>query len=253
MNRSNEARELLDGPLTDVAELAANLRDMARVNRLSGGVALSRRAIDAVLRVGVSSGGGADGRAGGDGSGRPIRLLDVGTGSADIPLALLDDRRRGRPLEVVAVDSRPEVVQAAEHLRPGIATQPGLTLRVADGRALPFEDGAFDVAHTSLVLHHLDPDDALAMLRELGRVARVGVVVNDLARGRARWLGAWLLLHLMTGNRLTRHDGPLSVRRAYTRDEAAELVEAAGLRIVHSEHGFLRHRWAIGAVPDGSG
>ena len=58
---------------------------------------------------------------------------------------------------------------------------------------------------------------------EMSRVARRGIVVNDLIRGRLAWLGAWLLSHLATGNRYTRHDAPLSVRRAYT---AAELTSA---------------------------
>ena len=49
----------------------------------------------------------------------------------------------------------------------------------------------------------------------MGRVARLGIVVNDLERGRLGWLGAWLMGHLLTGNRYTRHDAPLSVRRAY--------------------------------------
>ena len=65
------------------------------------------------------------------------------------------------------------------------------------------------------------PDEAVRLLREMARVARLGVVVNDLDRSRLGWVGAWLLGHLLTGNRYTRHDAPLSVRRAYRADEMA--------------------------------
>ena len=99
-----------------------------------------------------------------------------------------------------------------------------------------------------MVLHHLEPDDAIRFLREMGRVARLGVIVNDLARSRWAWLGAWLLGHALTGNRLSRHDGPLSVRRAYTPREMRALMAEAGLRPIATFGGFLGHRYAIAAI-----
>jgi ubiquinone/menaquinone biosynthesis C-methylase UbiE len=113
---------------------------------------------------------------------------------------------------------------------------------------LPFADGAFDVAHASLVLHHLREDDAARFLRELARVAGRGVVINDLQRGFFEWLGAWLVLHAITRNRFTLHDGPLSVRRAYTRAEVGRVLRQAGLRPVAWHVGFAGHRWAVAAV-----
>ena len=98
-------------------------------------------------------------------------------------------------------------------------------------------------------MHHLDPDDALALLGEMSRVARLGVVVNDLERGRLGWVGAWCIGHLLTGNRYTRHDAPLSVRRAYRVSEMRELVRGAGLVPVRTILGAFGHRYAIAAVP----
>jgi len=220
--------ELLDGPLDDRPALAANLRDLRRINRLTGGSGLSLRAVRAL--------------------GDPATILDVGTGAADIPALLLADaRRRGIPLEVTATDSRPEVLDAARSVRPGLAGLPGLTFEAADGRRLPYPDGSFDVGHASLVLHHLDADDAVAFLRELRRVSRAGIVVNDLDRGRWFWIGAWLITHSIAASRYTRHDGPLSVRRAWTRGEAITLLRRAGLEPVATFVGFAGHRYAIAA------
>jgi ubiquinone/menaquinone biosynthesis C-methylase UbiE len=234
MDRLVGAEELLDGPLEDLGDLAGNLRDLRRLNRILGGTTLSLRAI---ARFPSPDGG-------------PLRVIDVGTGGADIPVAL---RRRwprdSPPPLVTAVDSRPEVLRAAHIAQPGLAREPGLELAVADGRALPYPSRAFDVAHSSMVLHHLDPPEAVAFLRELGRVARGGVVVNDLDRGPWRWLGAWLLGHLITRNPLTRNDAPLSVRRAYRPAEVATLLRRAGLRPIALELGFLGHRYAISALP----
>ena len=117
-----------------------------------------------------------------------------------------------------------------------------------DAYASALPEHSFDVVHASLLLHHLEPPEAAAAIREMSRVTRHGIIVNDLARGWLPWLGAWLLLHLATRNRLTRHDGPLSVRRAYGVGEAKGMLTEAGLTIVHAETAFLGHRWAIAAA-----
>jgi hypothetical protein len=93
------------------------------------------------------------------------------------------------------------------------------------------------------------------MLREMRRVARLGVVVNDLERSRVGLLGAWLIGHLLTANRLTRHDAPLSVRRAYTAMEMATMLRSAGLVPVRTVRGAVGQRYAIAAVvvPTASG
>lgn len=232
MNRLENAPELLDGPLDDEAALRHNLRDLRRLNRLLGGVDLSARGLDALA---------PDGR-------RPETLLDVGTGSADIPKALLArSRRTGHPLSITATDARSEIIGAAQAIDPSLRRTPRLVLGIADGRSLPYPDGAFDVAHASLLVHHLDPGDAVAVLGELRRVARVGVVVNDLLRGRLQWLAARALTMTIARGRYTRHDGPLSVLRAYTLAELHGLLEEAGLQPVATFVGLVGHRCAIAA------
>lgn len=234
MERLTDAVELLDGPLDDPAALAGNLRDLARINRRLGGVDLSAAAIHALAAHRDE-----------------LSMLDVGTGGADIPAALIERaHHRGRRLRVVGIDSRPEILAAAVLANPAIATTEGLELHVGDGRALPYPDRSFDVAHASLVLHHLEATDAVALLREMGRVARLGVVVNDLQRSRLGWIGAWLVGHLLTGNRLTRHDAPLSVRRAYRATEMATMLRLAGMIPVRTIRGAFGQRFAIAALVD---
>jgi ubiquinone/menaquinone biosynthesis C-methylase UbiE len=233
MKRAAGVPEFLDGHLDDSATLRGNLRDLKRMNRLTGGAGLSRRAI-AFLAPPPD----------------PITVLDVGTGAADIPVALLADAgREGRKVKVTATDSRDEVLTAARAVTPGLDTIDGLELAAADGRKLPYSDNSFDVAHSSLVLHHLDPTDAVAFLRELSRVARRGIVVNDLSRRPITFLGAWLMSHAFTANRFSRHDAPLSARRAYTLTEVHALLYRAGLRPTYLTRGIVGHRWAIVAVP----
>ena len=85
----------------------------------------------------------------------------------------------------------------------------------------------------------------MTFLGELRRVSRLGIVVNDLSRGSLTWIGAWLVTHTVAASRYTRHDGPLSVRRAYTMPEMKALLRRAGLEPAHGFVGFAGHRYAI--------
>jgi ubiquinone/menaquinone biosynthesis C-methylase UbiE len=234
MDRLSHAVELLDGPLDDQAALAGNLRDLAQINRWLGGTDLSAAAIEALAAHRDE-----------------LTLIDVGTGGADIPIALIERARtRRRRLRVVAIDARPEVLSAAVLANPRVAAIEDLELHVGDGRRLRYPDRSFDIAHASLVVHHLETDEAALLLREMARVARLGIVINDLDRNPAGWLGAWLIGHFLTRNRLTRHDAPLSVRRAYRASELANQLRAAGLIPVRTVRGAFGQRYAIAALVD---
>jgi ubiquinone/menaquinone biosynthesis C-methylase UbiE len=214
MRRLDDSPELLDGPL-DTRTLDGNLRDLARVNRFLGGASLSWRAIQPLMSAAQD--------------GKVLRVLDVGTGAADIPLSLAQRAiRHGRDLHFVATDVRPEIVAIA---RARAAESSISWVEVSLGQADHIDafDGSFDVVHSSLVLHHLDPGPAIAALREMARVASRAVIVNDLDRTEAWYLGARLLALLTTTNPYTRNDGPLSVRRAYRPNEMRQLAARAGL------------------------
>jgi len=198
-------RELMDDPGIDPRELAGNFDDIERANRLFGG---TRPIVHAVFARATA------------------RLLDVGCGSADIPRALLREARtRGRTLAIVGLDSSETVLALA---RERSRDEPALAFVRADGAALPFADASFDVATCNLALHHFEPPAAIELLRELRRVSRLTPVVCDLVRSRIAYAATALFARFLAKNRLTKHDGPLSVRRAYTVREALGLATQAG-------------------------
>ena len=200
----SDAVELLDsGELTRL-EIERNLADLARLNRLPGGASTSVRGVRSL----IGTRGGAS-------------ILDVGTGCGDIPMAFA---RHG--WRTVAVDVNAEVLPVARARTTG---QPLVEVRDGDARSLPFDDGAFDVAHCSLLVHHLPPREAIAALRELRRVARHGVVVNDLRRGLWPLVATWATTLALGRSAVTRNDGLVSARRAYTLAELDELLGEAGL------------------------
>jgi SAM-dependent methyltransferase len=223
--------ELLEAPGQDPALLAGSLDDLARINRWLGGTRLTVRALER-LTAGLPAGA-------------ELSVLDVGGGGGDIGAAVVGwARRRRLQLRLVVSDLSPAMLDLAS---ARAAREDGVSVALADARALPFADDSFDVAISSLLLHHLSPGDAVTALREMGRVARAGVVANDLVRGWLGYVGARLVTRLITRNPITRHDGPVSVRRAYTGPELAALARRAGLVPVHLD-GFLGYRVAMTAT-----
>lgn len=211
--------EFLDRPAPH-ADREAALRDIDRLNAWFGGYRLTRRQIDRL----------------GDGAAR-LTVIDVGGGGGAFARRLARAaRRRGRVLRVIVVDRT-----------TGLAGDDPDVLAVrADATALPFREAAADVVTASLLLHHLEPDAAARSLAEMRAVARRAVVVNDLLRTRLTLALVWLATRLFARHRFARHDGPLSVRRAYAPDELRTLAEKAGIaRLAIRRHPLLGRLVAV--------
>jgi ubiquinone/menaquinone biosynthesis C-methylase UbiE len=209
----SEQPELLDADVHDAHELKENFRDIRRVNRLLGGtstvLSLLPRLLDGVP------------------NGQPVTILDLGTGCADIPLAVSRwAAPRGMPVSITASDYLDEVLGIA---REAIGDHPDITLARYDARNVPLPDDSFDIVLCSMTLHHFPPDEAVVILREMDRLSRLGFILNDLRRSRLGHAAAWIAARVTTRNRLTRNDAPLSVRRAYTPGELGDLLRQAGI------------------------
>jgi SAM-dependent methyltransferase len=198
--------ELMDEPALSHPELSRSLDHVASVNRWLGGLRSLRGEL-ATLR------------------GQDVRVLDVGTGNGDALARLLRwGEHGGGHWTGVGLDIHPDILAVASHRR----SRPPFVR--ADALALPFAARSFDVVLCTLTLHHFQDGDAVRLLRELARVSRRIVLVSDLERRRLAYLGARLLaLTWWRANRITRHDGPVSVLRSFTREELGELARRANL------------------------
>jgi 2-polyprenyl-3-methyl-5-hydroxy-6-metoxy-1,4-benzoquinol methylase len=222
-DRLEGAIELMDLPDADPCELAHTLTDLAWINRWLGGMRLIRAHLPSLL----------------DGTAASLRILDVGTGYADVPRAVARwGRRCGLPVEIEGVDHREQIVRLAQEAS---APYPEIRIRRAEALSLPYPEGSFHVVLASLVLHHMEGEDQVQFLRELYRVASHAVLVNDLRRGRWPFLVTWAALHIVSRNRLIHHDGPLSVRRSFLPAELLALARRAGWKQAGvSHHPFFR-------------
>ena len=218
--------ELLDDPNVDPAVRERAIGDVTRSNRWLGGQRAARSAFRTLLRELPPAT-------------THLTLLDVGTGLADIPRDARDvAARAGITLTTIGLDEASSLLVAARaSVSAGVC---------AGALALPFRDRAIDVVTCSQLLHHFEHDDAVRLVAELNRVARVAVVISDLRRSWLAVAGFWMVSFPMRFHPVTRHDGVVSVLRGFTPAELRRIVrQATGVVPTVARHlGYrLTARW----------
>lgn len=160
-----------------------------------------------------------------------IWILDVGTGSADIPRAVADWARNMEwKVRVVALDLNPKALEFAKR---DLDAYPEIQLMKGDVFHLPFSPKSFDYVISSMFFHHLTDSEIPEVLRRFEHLAKRGIIVNDLERRWESYLGIFLLSRL-TKNEIFRSDAPLSVARGFRRREMENLIRESRL-------GYLRY------------
>ena len=200
--RPTHLREYMDDPNVTRQDLLRELGYIRWVNHSLGGT----RVVVDHLKDWASAGLLPTG---------PITILDVATGSADIPKAVLNWAKNiGRRVQIVGVDLHPITLDIAREWTSGTEY---LSFIRADALRLPLADNSVDIATCSMFLHHLSDEDALAVLREMLRVSRSGLIVNDLVR--TTWARAAIYVLTLFSDPLSRHDARLSVAKGWTVQE----------------------------------
>ncbi|MEM7623398.1 MAG: methyltransferase domain-containing protein [Planctomycetota bacterium] len=208
--------ELMDDPEIDPAEHAGALAGLARLNRLSDAAGPVWGAL-----LGVARGRRAAGARG------PIRVLDIATGSGDVPVGVgKRAARAGLDVELHACDISGTALEAAA----ARARAAGLRLEAFehDLLAADLPDG-FDVVTCCLFLHHLDDDGTRTVLARMRRAARERVIVSDLTRCRSGLVMAFAASRVFTRSRVVHVDAVKSVRAAYTPGELGAIAREAGM------------------------
>jgi 2-polyprenyl-3-methyl-5-hydroxy-6-metoxy-1,4-benzoquinol methylase len=191
--------EILDDASVDADTRVRSIRDVTRSNRLFGGRAAAVGAF-----------------AGAVSAGRPVTVLDVGTGLADIPDAI---RRQHGTATVIGLDEAADLLgEASGRLDHAVC---------GSARSLPFRDASIDVVVCSQLLHHFADEELGDIIAELNRVARSRVIVADLRRSWLAAAGFWLASFPLRFHPVTRHDGVVSVFRGFTAAELGAAVRRA--------------------------
>ena len=195
--RRADIAEIMDDLSQPEAEFAAAYRELEIINKKLGGVRAVQRFLPPVPQ------------------GATLVILDVAAGACDVSEALL----RSKSYRIVALDLNPRGLKLARKSWPV----------VGDALDLPFKDGTFDVVTASLFFHHLSNENCIRVLQQMWRIARRLVIVNDLHRHPLAYFSIRALSKVFSKSRMVRHDGPVSVLRAFKPWELREIARRAGV------------------------
>jgi 2-polyprenyl-3-methyl-5-hydroxy-6-metoxy-1,4-benzoquinol methylase len=226
--------ELMDRPQPVTPELKRDLANLRSLNRWFG----SHRLVRHFLRRWFKPNGKA-------------RILDVATGSGDIPRLIVDHaRRQNVSVQIDAIDQQESTIEIARGLSssyPEITFyranlfewNPSSALKL-DGLKPSSLPRPYDMVFCSLALHHFSNDDAVRALQKIRELSSERVLVADLRR--ARWLSCavYLVTATIYRNEMTKTDARLSAARAFSSVEMRELAERAGWR------NFGHRKFAVG-------
>ena len=198
-------REILDDAPDEEAQ--QNLRELTRINRWFGGHRVLRGSLRQLYAADAA-----------------FTMLDVGAATGDVARTV---KRAFPQAQVTCLDWQTRNLRYAPH--PKVA---------GNAFALPFEDGAFDVVHCALFLHHFTDEQVVDLLAKMKRCARQAVVVQDLERHPLAYYFLPATAWLLRWSSLVLHDGPISVEAAFHADELEALARRAGL----TQGQVARHR-----------
>jgi SAM-dependent methyltransferase len=210
-SRRSEWTELMDADDTDYETFRACLVDLAKVNRVTLAHGPTLAFLDTLRRSGRLP------------TDRPVTLLDVGSGYGDLIRAIdAWARRHDVQIALTGVDLNPWSAKAAR-----TATDPARPISWATSNIFDHRDGA-DIVVSSLFTHHLTDAEVTDFLKWSEAEARIGWFVNDLHRHPFPYYGFALLARVARWHPFVRHDGPVSIARAFQAADWTRLIAAAG-------------------------
>lgn len=190
------------------------LAELKIINRYLGGISATSYALKKLYRYKTKE---------------TIRILDAGAGGSDVLLGLISKYN----LNVFGADINLGICK--------ILNTGGRVETVnADIFTPPFRGNSFDVVHASLLFHHFNREEIISLIGLFTQFASTAVIINDLQRSRLALIGIKLLVTLFSKSEMVKNDAPLSVKRAFKREELKEILKAAGIQKYR-----LKWKWAF--------
>jgi 2-polyprenyl-3-methyl-5-hydroxy-6-metoxy-1,4-benzoquinol methylase len=156
----------------------------------------------------------------------PVHIVDVGSGGGDLLRQIAGwARSHGIAVQLTGIDLNPYAARAAAE-----STPKELGIAWVTSNALAYRpEKPVDIVVSSLMAHHLEDEEIIALLRWMEATARVGWYINDLERSERSCRMFSLADRIMRWHRFVQHDGPVSFRRAFREEDWARLLAATAV------------------------
>lgn len=175
---------------------------------------------------------------------KTISIIDVGCGGG---LFLLNLGKHFPDMKMRGVDISEEAIKVAQnellHWKQD-KSNINVEFQIQQQNELTLPPNSVDIVLTTLVCHHIEDDDLVVFLQQANNAACKAVIINDLQR---HFLAYWfykILSPILFRNRLITHDGLISIKRSFTRQELHLLLNKANIQNYKIKWCFP-FRWSI--------
>jgi 2-polyprenyl-3-methyl-5-hydroxy-6-metoxy-1,4-benzoquinol methylase len=200
------------------------LRELSVANKYLGGISTSRDGLKLLL----------------DGNNKDkISILDIGAGASDI-LQHINKKYHSLNFTSLELNKR-----TCDFLRKNSVSD----IVCADSRNLPVKERHFDIVHASLFLHHFKDEEIKKLLKELFKICREGIIINDLRRSILALIGIKIISVLFSRSEMFKNDGPLSVKRGFVKSDLINILTDLQIKKYHLKRKWA-FRWMLVIYPD---
>ena len=226
--RSTEA-EIMDDLAMEGEMLRNTLDQLVTINKNLGGNKGTIEGLDTLLKTEKKT--------------ISISIVDLGCGSGDMLREVAKyGRRNNFTFKLTGIDANEYTVNYAKELS---VAYPEIKYLKMDVQSAEFSGIAFDVAITTLFLHHFTDPEIERLLIPIVNRARIGVVINDLHRSKAAYY-LFKGLCLFIENPMVKKDGAISVLRGFKKRELINISKKLNATVssIHWKWAF-RYQWII--------
>jgi 2-polyprenyl-3-methyl-5-hydroxy-6-metoxy-1,4-benzoquinol methylase len=217
--------EIMDDFTVSGDLIKRTLLEIERINRLLGGNSVTVSGVKYLLKKSARKN-------------MKVTVADLGCGGGEMSMLLHDlGRTMGISMEITGIDANQHIVNFCQGK---FANQPELKFEVCDVLSDSFGRKSCDIITATLFMHHFNDDELVALLKGLAKQAKLGIVINDLHRHWFAYYSIKFLTWMFSKSSMVKYDAPLSVRRAFKREELEKILESAGMQDYS-----LKWRWAF--------
>ncbi len=222
-NRSAEI-EIMDDLDCRGEVVDQTLRELDFINQWLGGNAVTLNALRKVLKSHSKN--------------QEISIADLGCGSGEM-LRLIARRasRENRPLKLLGIDANPNIIEFAKAHSLKFSN---ISFEAVNIFSKEFRERKFDVVLSTLFLHHFTEVQLVDIFKSLNQQTKIGIIVNDIHRHPLAFYSIKWLTQLFSKSAMVKFDAPLSVQRAFTKTELADILFKAGITNYQ-----LKWKWAF--------
>lgn len=204
-------------------EIRQTLSELETINALLGGNQVTINALSRMLSASPE---------------KKFSIVDVGCGGGDMLRRIRKwSRKRGLDLRLTGVDANPNIIACARDQTPADLR---IDYEVCDIFSPEFDLSRFDIVVGTLFFHHFKEEALIRFFTRVREHVSTGLIVNDIHRHPLAYHSIRLLTKWLSRSAMVRHDAPVSVLRAFSREEMSGIIREAGFNRIS-----LRWMWAF--------